>query len=1022
MAQNTDEKRVPANRTIPMLLVLLVLSIVILVPLGTYFTLPTRPVDVLDAPAVPPPPRVTYHHVATVPVVALQENDVICEIGNGLVDRMQHDGWAETLIQSKLADKKLVFRNLGFTGDTVAERPRQQGFPTPEECLRHCKADVIFAYFGYNESFAGPGGLAKFKRDLATMIDKYQGIEFNGKSAPRIVLFAPIAQENLKSPNLPTGTENNRNLALYTTAMQQVAGEKHVGFVDLFTSSQAYYALATTPLTLNGVHLLPEGNRQIGEIIASEVVGQTVTADAALEPLRQAVLDKNYHWHYRYRAPDGNDIWGSRSTLRYVNNQSNAEVLLQELKMLDVMTANRDQQIWAVAAGRSSPVSDANVPPPLEVISNLGKPTKSTKIRKTGTLDYLSPQESLATIKVPDGFEVTLFADETRFPALVNPVQMQVDAKGRLWVACWGCYPKWEPLKPMNDSLLILTDTTGHGVADKAVEFARVNNPMGFEFWNGGVIVTSQPNILFLKDTRGDDQADTRYVIFQGIDSADTHHSSNNLIYGPDGGIYWQSGIFMQHAFEHPWGPALHSNAAGMYRFDPRCYTISYHAGGDGPNAHGSVFDYWGYHFANDGTGGASYQVRPEGHGFKMYPLVHTECRPVPGDAIISSANFPPEMQQDFLLVNVIGYLGIKRYQLHRDGFQQDGKTFARGQVWGTPTPDFLRSSDPNFRPTSMVFGADGALYVSDWSNAIIGHMQHNIRDPNRDHAHGRIYRVVYKGRPLQKDVAIAGVPIPALLENLKNPVDGIRKRTRVELSGRDTKAVIAATREWIKQFDPKKPADAHALLEALWIHQQHNVRDMALLDVVLNAPEPHARIAAATVQQLWGPADATKGGLTNIVENAAAPVVVAVPPHLTGEAARLYKLGGAVFARESHCITCHQASGAGLATVYPPLDGSPWVTGNPERLIKVALNGLWGPLEVKGKTYDPARGIPPMTPFRSILSDEELAAVLTYVRNSWSNKAAPVLPATVGIVRETTKDRGTFWKPEELLNAHPLE
>ena len=86
-----------------------------------------------------------------------------------------------------------------------------------------------------------------------------------------------------------------------------------------------------------------------------------------------------------------------------------------------------------------------------------------------------------------------------------------------------------------------------------------MNNPLGFEFWNGGVVVTSQPNILFLKDTQGDDKADTRFVLFQGIDSADTHHSANNLIYGPDGAIYWQSGIFMQNAFEHPWGPALHS-------------------------------------------------------------------------------------------------------------------------------------------------------------------------------------------------------------------------------------------------------------------------------------------------------------------------------------------------------------------------------------------------------------------------------------------------------------------------------
>jgi mono/diheme cytochrome c family protein len=78
--------------------------------------------------------------------------------------------------------------------------------------------------------------------------------------------------------------------------------------------------------------------------------------------------------------------------------------------------------------------------------------------------------------------------------------------------------------------------------------------------------------------------------------------------------------------------------------------------------------------------------------------------------------------------------------------------------------------------------------------------------------------------------------------------------------------------------------------------------------------------------------------------------------------------------------------------------------------------------MEVKGVTYDPAKGVPPMTPFGALLSDEELAGVLTYVRNTWSNKAAPVLPATVAKVRAATKDRSIFWTPEELLKAHPLE
>lgn len=951
----------------------------------------------------------------------LQKNDVICLIGNGLADRMQHDGWVETAIQSKLPELHLSFRNLAINGDSVTNRPRHQGFLTPEASLTLCKADVIFTFFGYNESFAGEAGLPKFKADLSAMIDKYRAINFNGKSAPRFVLFSPIAHEDRKSPNLPNGASNNVNLALYTAAIKQVAEEKSVAFIDLFATTQARYSQTKSPLTLNGIHPLPEGNRQIGEIIASALTGQTVSTSPTLEPLRQAVIDKDMHWHNRYRATDGNDIWGGRSGLKFVNGQSNAEVLQHELKMLDAMTANRDAKIWSTAAHQTFTVSDANVPPPIVVISNVGGKSQSSNAQKEGNSDYLSGQDAIAKVKIPNGFELNLFADESRFPNMANPVQLQVDAKGRLWAACWNTYPKWEPLKPMNDCLLIFTDTNHDGVADKATEFAKVQNPLGFEFWNGGVIVTSQPDILFLKDTDGDDVADVRIVLFQGIDSADTHHAANNLIYGPDGAIYWQSGIFLQNAFEHPWGPALHSTASGMYRFDPRTYAITFHAG-NSPNPHGTSFDRWGYHFANDGTGGNSFQVVPSGNGFKMQQLLKMQVRPVPADTIVSSENFPEELQQDFLVLNTIGYLGIKRYQLHREGFTDGNKTFGFGQVWGTPTDDFLKSDDKNFRPSDAVFGADGALYVADWQNLIIGHMQHNIRDPNRDHAHGRIYRLINKNRPLQKPVAIAGLPIPALLENLKHPVDSVRQRTHVELSGRDSKEVIAATQQWIKQFDPTKDTDAHHLLEALWIHQQHNVRNLPLLEAVLNSPNPHAKLAAATVKHLWGPADPTKGKMLAKIDEVVAKVVVNVPARLTGDAAKLYTLGANVFARDGHCTTCHQPTGAGLAPTYPPLDGSPWVTGSEDRLIKLTLHGLWGPMEVKGVAYDPAKGVPPMTQFGALLSNEEIAGVLTYVRNSWSNQAAPVLPASVEKVREATKSRSIFWKPEELLKLHPLE
>ena len=821
-----------------------------------------------------------------------KKGDTVAILGNGLADRMQHDGWTETFLQSGLKGQDVSFRNMSLSGDRPDKYPRSRGFTPMDQYLQHVKADVVFAMFGYNESFAGPEGADGHKKLLIDFVGKIRSYKPNGKDFPRIVLFSPIAFEDLQDRNLPRGRAHNRNLASYAKATKDAANEAGVAYVDLFDSSTKLYEESKEPLTLNGVHLNELGNRKIGEVIAKALLGKEVASSEKLEALRQSVLEKNLHWINRYRATDGNDIWGGRSGLRFVNDQSNAEVLQHELVMRDVLTANRDKLIWATAQGRKYQVNDSNVPAPIKVISNVGGGSRSSNSGKEGTTTYLSPEESGKRFAVRDGFKVNLFADEQQFPQLINPVQMQVDSKGRLWAAAWPTYPMWEPLKEMNDALLILPDDNNDGKADRVIEFAKVHNPLGFEFWNGGVLVTSGPDLIFLRDNDGDDKADERYVIFQGLGTSDTHHAANNLIFGPDGGIYWQSGIFLQHNHEHPWGPSLVTGSSAMYRFDPRRFTIALH-GGNSPNPHGIAFDRWGYHYATDGTGGRPYQVRPDGKGWRMFSLLSKEVRPVPACEILSSDNFPDEMQGDFLILNSIGFLGIKQYKLHRDGGYELTKTVGRGkdakkviektklgEVWGTPNGQrlkvtktlangskqdaeaegFLLSGDKNFRPTDAIFGEDGALYVSDWQNVIIGHMQHNVRDPNRDHKHGRIFRVSYTKKPLQKSVKIDDQPIEKLLDNLKHPVDGVRHRTRVELSERDTEQVITATQKWMAQFNPKSKEDAHYLLEALWVHQQHNRRNGRLLNDLLKSPHPHARMAALTVQHHWYNADPAKG------------------------------------------------------------------------------------------------------------------------------------------------------------------
>ncbi|MFP6597421.1 MAG: PVC-type heme-binding CxxCH protein [Candidatus Hydrogenedentota bacterium] len=765
----------------------------------------------------------------------LNKNDHIAIIGNSLPDRMQHDAWLETYLQAANPDKQLVIRNLGLTGDRVASRPRNENFMNANDSLTLVEADVIFAFFGYNESFSQDPD--KFKDELIEFIDHTRDQKYNGESAPQIVLFSPIAHENLNTPNVPDGVATNKWISTYSDAIASVARRKKVTFVDLYYPSEELYENTETPMTINGIHLNNEGNKQIAKLIIEELQGDAKLDN--IDTIRDAVIEKNRTWFNRYRATDGNDVWGSRASLAFVDGQTNEVVLQHELVMLDIMTENRDRVIWSANKGRVIKPDDDNVPNPVMVKTNLVPAVQ--KREEGGGHKFVKPEDGAATLTLENGLTANLFASEQMFPEMVNPVQLDVDTKGRLWVAAWETYPKWQPDQEMLDRLLILPDDDHDGVADKAITFAFIHNPTAFTFWNGGVLVASAPDIWFLKDTDGDDIADFREIILTGLDSSDTHHSANGFDYGPDGYIYYQRGIFNTANIETPYRSPQLSGRSAMYRFNPRTFRFSHHADNP-PNPHGGDFDYWGYHYATSATGGEAYQIRESGKGrFKMHELFKKTVRPVPSSGIISSTHFPEESNGNFIILNSIGFLGIKQYDL----------TNKEGIVTGKEVDDILVSSDSNFRPTDFKFGDDGAMYVADWSNPIIGHMQHNVRDPSRDHEHGRIYRITADGRPLQDHLEIDGQPIEALLEVLKHPTDGVRLRARIELSERDTDEVIAATEQWIYSLDAAKKEDAHHLLEALWLHQQHNVYNEGLLTALLHSPEPHARRAAQRVKYM---------------------------------------------------------------------------------------------------------------------------------------------------------------------------
>lgn len=462
--------------------------------------------------------------------------------------------------------------------------------------------------------------------------------------------------------------------------------------------------------------------------------------------------------------------------------------------------------------------------------------------------DYNDPEAELKTFKVAEGYEVNLFAAE---PMIGPPIQIQFDPAGRLWVVCSWTYPQLVPGERPNDKVIILEDTDEDGKADKATDFATgLMHPTGIALGDGGAYVGQGTELLHLRDTNGDGTADQTRVVLAGFGTGDTHHNLHTLQWGPGGELFMSQGHNSYSRVETPHG-IVTLDRGGLWRFRPEKMILqAFLDNSSGPaNPWGTGFDRWGQPFMVDGAGWGFSYLQPvtadTKNRLKYFPITYSRKGRlvVSGLEVYGGSHLPPDMQ-GAILGGASLNKGVYRLQV-----TDDGSGFAFQDM-----PPIMFSTGPTFRPVDVKVGPDGAIYVADFSNEIVGHYTFSFRDPRRDKSHGRIWRIRAKNRPLVERPKLVGVPLPELLNHLTSPENYVRDQTKRLLSVQERQKVISALAQWIKQLDVNDAEYEHHLMEALTVYEIHNFVEPSLLKKLLRARDFRARAYATRVIGHWHP------------------------------------------------------------------------------------------------------------------------------------------------------------------------
>jgi putative membrane-bound dehydrogenase-like protein len=456
----------------------------------------------------------------------------------------------------------------------------------------------------------------------------------------------------------------------------------------------------------------------------------------------------------------------------------------------------------------------------------------------------LTPQESLSRMQVPGGLRADLVACE---PLIRQPVAIDWDDRGRLWVMQYLQYPNPEglvrqevdrysrttydmiPKAPPHgprgsDRLTILSDTDADGKMDQAQDFVDgLNLASGFAFGHGGVFVMNVPYLLFYPDQDRDDRPDSDpQVLLEGFGMQDAHSVANSLCFGPDGWLYGCQGSTVTANIR---GIEFQQ---GIWRYHPKSKAFELFCEGGG-NSWGLDFDasgellystnYGGFVLVH-GVQGAYYVKSFAKHGELHNPYTFGYFQHAPhenftgghvtvGGIVYQADRLGPEFRGKYLAADLLGH-GAHWHHLKSNG---STLTTAHGG-------SILQSKDPWFAPSDLTCGPDGAIYIADWHDA---RMAHPDPDAQWDRSNGRVYRITSVDAPSSIDnIDLSKMDDQAVLDRLNSSDQWHVRRARQELVRRYANMQTPdidppeALIESLRQITFTSP-DSQKALEAFW-------------------------------------------------------------------------------------------------------------------------------------------------------------------------------------------------------------